>query len=212
MSAIDRGYIHRVFLDKKFSRNDTGGNHWIGSQIKGWRFVGSNSKAFRVFIAPDPKKGGTYSAPAHLIKVMNYQTPAEYGCFENDTEQPNVWVDIYVSTEDEIVWTPTDEESGNSVSLTEGSVFENGNVLVNDSGTTEVCANDTNRVVSEIYNYSNETVYVGTLAAVGSVNYQDKCIKIAPGEMLPWRIKLALFGRIENATTANLNLFHKKGA
>lgn len=111
--SFPRFFTKRIYLDTLFSRRvKSPSDHWVGASFKSFavlRCSDPNYK-FSLKLTPDATSGDIQGIPLRTGYFHNFATLPNDAVFENDAVQPGIWVDILISTQDELTANPVDSE------------------------------------------------------------------------------------------------------
>lgn len=192
--STPRFFRRRIYLDQPFNRSTQDGVHWVGSTFKAFAVIGTNNSSFEMSLVPDPTSRSVEGLPCYDGFFHNFKTLPANACFENLTAQSGVWVDVIISTEDELNLATIRQASQNEVTISGGSGFDNDKVAVTDAAAVLIPADD-QRASAEIQNDTAEAFYIGTEAKISAVDFADRCRKISPGKEYVWDLPDALWAR-----------------
>lgn len=199
-------FTRRFFLDTPINRfTNRGGDHYIGPFRSFW-VSDTNNSSFKADLVINPREDRGRGIPLRLNQCQaigeTVDDKAEEACIEFETAQPGVWIDITFAQDDKISVGSVVVESSGATILIGGSSFTNDKFAVTDAGQVLLPASD-QRAKGEIYNQTEETFFVGSQAKITAPDFAETCIKVRPGNEIPfvWDLPDALYCRKETVGT-----------
>lgn len=205
----------RFELDAPLSRyKNRGGSHYVGP-FKSFWVSKTNNSAFECNFLVDPTDESGSGLPLRLNQCMTVgkgsDRKAEKGCIETKIAQPGVWIEITFSQNEEIDVGSVVVETSGAVQVVGGNDYSNDSYDVTNAAAVLLPADD-QRSRAEIYNQTDEAIYVGSQTSINHANWMQKCVKVKPMNEVPfvWDIPTALYARKETAGTVSPVILIKK--
>lgn len=196
-------FTQRFYLDTPSDRyTRRGGENFVGP-FKSFWVSNTNNSNFECDLVINPRNEmSSRGIPLRLNQCQSIEDKPEGACIEFKTAQPGVWIDITFAQDDKLQVGSIVVESSGAVLINGGSIFDNDKYPVTNAAAILLPATD-QRASSSIYNQTGEAFYIGSMEKISAADFMDTCIKIKPGNDIPfvWDLPGELWCRKEAAGT-----------
>lgn len=188
--------VIRFSLDTLRSRYTQGAtDHTFGSGIKSFWVCDTNNRDFVAKIVPNYKNDRKENSGLPLRFNMNqkFSEPVDDACLEFSA-QSGVWVDIAYSESEDISIGNSEITLSGTVSPNEGATF----TMAKNSATSSpqvLLPADSDRLKADFQHKSGGSIWIGSAADLALADYQNICAEIAPGAVVEWWGRGALYYR-----------------
>lgn len=200
----------RIKLDnaRNFADTDTGNNY--NSAFRAFWVVDAANNDFKVnmYVNPDTASGD----PLPLRPNMNFdfEQIIDGARFEFEA-QAGGWIDILFFSVGFGQLGNVELSSTGSVSVSDGSSFENGKLTVPNAAASLLVPANEKRGVYTIINESAYDVYFGTEANLNHADWKTLCPKIgASGGVFTWKNKSGLYLRADHSASVDVKFISEE--